>query len=167
MPIHCRYGSMERMTRQVYNKTPPSPWTPGPQPLGEVHQKTVSVLVRNLKDSSLNIGLYHFIVKGVGYIKGYWTILVKYNLCKPLTRFTFLISMCSSHRVSAASEDAEQDWSWFSLSLWDPWKLGHQEKVSTAVNWSHVKIQQKEEKEMLNTKHLNLSFKLSLFTTKS
>lgn len=42
-----------RNSRQVYiEQGPPSPCTPGPQPLSDTLQKTMSVLARNLNDIS-------------------------------------------------------------------------------------------------------------------
>lgn len=42
-----------RNSKQVYvEQGPPSPYTPGPQPLSDTLQKTMSVLARNLKDIS-------------------------------------------------------------------------------------------------------------------
>ena len=71
-------------------------------------------------------------------------------------------------QASKASKDSELDWSLFSpCSSETPGKPYHQEKVSVAVNWNHVKIQQKEEDEIPNPKHLNLSLQLLLLTTKS
>lgn len=142
MPTYGRYGRMEMVARQVDTEQgPPLLWTPGPQPLNDTFQKTMSVLARNLKDISEDWVVAFYSKRGWLH-GGYWTTWVICNLCAhkpdkvyfPEWALEFcLFPWCPFSQVSKVCKDLDLGWSLFSLySSETSRKLCHQEKVGVA-----------------------------------